>query len=138
MGKTYEFAPDEVFQKLHAVLANHHHALMSSGIKIDILKVSDIDSEGVVHPALLVRGHAAIASVAISPLKARALGQADALIVLDSYSWDEMGDLQRDAVLDHELEHLQVRADPRGVVGWDPNGLVAIGRPKASPPPARS
>lgn len=57
------------------------------------------------------------------PLKDRALGRADTEITLDGQWWESASDEDRRALLDHELHHIAVKTDKRGLVRDD------IGRP---------
>jgi Putative phage metallopeptidase len=49
--------------------------------------------------------------VRIPPLKDRALGIADAQIVIDRAGWLALSQRQRDALVDHELTHLTRKID---------------------------
>ena len=51
------------------------------------------------------------AVVRITPLKDRALGMADASIVIDRAGWLALSQLQREALVDHELTHLTRKVD---------------------------
>jgi hypothetical protein len=82
----------------------------------------DYDREGEQIPSLKLHGYACAATVRATTLKQRALGQRDALIVFDAFTWERLDDDERRAVIDHELYHLQVVSEERGVpfVLWDP------------------
>jgi hypothetical protein len=56
-------------------------------------------------------------------LKDRALGRADTEITLDGEWWETAGEDEQRALLDHELHHIQVKIDKRGLVRDD------LGRP---------
>jgi hypothetical protein len=57
------------------------------------------------------QGYPAGAVVRITPLKDRALGIADATIVIDRAGWLALTQRQRDALVDHELTHLVRKVD---------------------------
>lgn len=58
-------------------------------------------------PCLKHQGYPAAAVVRISPLRDRALGLADAVVVVDRATWQTLSAAQKDALCDHELEHLE-------------------------------
>lgn len=62
-------------------------------------------------PCLKHQGYPAGAVVRITPLKDRALGIADATIVIDRAGWLALSQRQRDALVDHELTHLARKVD---------------------------
>ena len=108
MGLTYEKAA-EVDEQLVAVRAKHHAAL--AAVTIAALFVHKIDTDGESHQALRHQGFPALATVTVTGLKHRALGLADVVLLVDASSWKKLGKRERAALLDHELEHLELVAD---------------------------
>jgi hypothetical protein len=98
--KTYSPAPD-VTVHIDKILAAHHEEL--DGVTIQALFVFDSESGDHV---LNHQGYPAAAVVRITPVKDRALGVADATIIVDRCGWLALSARQRDAVIDHELTHL--------------------------------
>jgi hypothetical protein len=70
-------------------------------------------------------GYAAAATVKINSLKDRAAGLADCRIILDGDGWEKWDTKRRQAVLDHELFHLEVQRDQEDEIKSDD-----LGRPK--------
>jgi hypothetical protein len=105
MTKTYSQAPD-VTETIDAVRAEHHEDL--EGITVSGLFAFDHESS---LPVLKHGGYPAGAVVRITPLKDRALGVADATIVVDRAGWLALSQRQRNALLDHELTHLERKVD---------------------------
>lgn len=138
MAKTYSKASEEVVDVVAEVRAKWHPVLEQLGVTVDVLFVDEYDDDlDKSTQALKVGGYACAASIAKTSLRHRALGYADALLTIDTYSWQKLGEAQRVALLDHELTHLQVVGDPNGVVWADPEGRLMLaprfddlGRPK--------
>lgn len=120
MSKTYEKAPEEVTAALGEMMRRHHPELAREGVTIDVLMVSDIDEEsGENVPTLKVGGYHAAATIKVVPLPQRALGHGDALLTIDAYTWDGLGAAERRALLDHELQHVELQCDDGGAVKRD-------------------
>jgi hypothetical protein len=103
--KTYSQAPD-VIGTLEKVRADYHTDL--EGVTIDGLFTFDSESS---EPVLQHGGYPAGAVVRITPVKDRALGVADATIIVDRAGWLTLSARQRAALLDHELTHLERKVD---------------------------
>lgn len=119
MGKTYDIAPPEVFDRLKRLLAKYHSELVEVTIRIDLLMAST-DSEDA--HAVTHGGYPAYAVVRITNAKERAKDCGDAEIVIDRDEYESMSDAQRDALLDHELYHLQVVRNKLGNPKLDDHG----------------
>lgn len=131
MATTYEKAGAEVLELLDGAMRRWHPELAACGVTFDVLMASEIDEEsGEVHPTLKLHGYPAAATVKLVPLAQRALKQADLLMTIDAATWSSLGNAERLAVIDHELEHVQVLADPRGFVTWNDDEGKAVGSPK--------
>jgi hypothetical protein len=105
MSKTFSQAPD-VTSTIETVQSEHHEDLV--GITVAGLFAFDTESS---LPVLKHQGYPAGAVVRITPLKDRALGMADATIVVDRAGWLALSQRQRIALLDHELTHLERKID---------------------------
>lgn len=122
--KTYSQAPD-VFDCIEKIRGLHHEGL--EGVTISALFA--FDSEESIH-VLKHQGYDAGAVARITPLKDRALGVADAQIIVDRVGWLALSQRQRDALIDHELTHLVVKTDEEEGAK-DPVPLFdVLGRPK--------
>lgn len=105
-----------------AIIKKYHPDLDNVGIKVDLISVAN-DEEG--EPALTHQGYSAAAVVKIIGPKDRAIGRGDAEIVIDEETYNSMKDESRDALIDHELYHLQVVRNKKGFPKKD-----CCGRPK--------
>jgi hypothetical protein len=103
--KTYSQAPD-VTDTIEKIQTDHHEDL--EGVTVTGLFAFDTESS---EPVLKHGGYPAGAVVHITPLKDRALGVADATIVVDRAGWLALSQRQRNALLDHELTHLTRKVD---------------------------
>lgn len=121
MAKTYSTVSDEVTRIIENMRSEYHLELI--GITIAALFVYDLEAS---EPVLTHGGYPAQAVVRLTPVRDRALGVADAVIVLDRSNWLTLTAPQRDALIDHELHHLElVVNEETGTPQWD-----AVDRPK--------
>jgi hypothetical protein len=93
-----------------------HQDLSIAGVTVEILHA---------HGGLKHHGYNAAAVVKVKSLADRAAGSADARIVVDGDGWEEWDRKRRQAVIDHELEHLEPQYDDGGELKRDD-----LGRPK--------
>lgn len=99
--KTYSAASEDVLSHIVRMHSQYHPEI--EGVTIGALFVFD-EEHG--EQVLKHQGYEAAAVVSITPTKQRALGIADAVIVVDRAHWLTLTTAQRDALMDHELEHL--------------------------------
>jgi Ftsk gamma domain/Putative phage metallopeptidase len=118
--KTYSKASTDVLTHI-ANMQSHFHPKLKD-VTVDALFAFDEEHSGSV---LKHQGYSAAAVVSITPLKGRALGTADAVIVVDRATWIDLKAPQRDALIDHELNHLYWDVDNEGRPKSD-----GLGRPK--------
>jgi hypothetical protein len=136
---TFSAAPQELQVALHHMLEKHHPDLKAGGVELDVLLAHGPRNKhgNLISPALKQAGYECGVLVQINSLKHRALGLGDVLILIDGDRWPDWTTRQRHAVLDHELEHIDVRwaiapdfDDEDRLVG-EPE-LDDLGRPKVS------
>jgi hypothetical protein len=99
--KTYSDASSDLETAIERMQHAYHPDL--SRVRVGALFVFDDETT---LPCLKHQGYSAAAVVRISPLRDRALGMADAVIVVDRFTWLTLSAESRDALVDHELEHL--------------------------------
>lgn len=99
--KTYSAVSDDVAAHIASMHSQYHPEI--EGVTIGALFAFDEKSG---EPVLKHQGYLASAVVSITPTKQRALGIADAVIVIDRAQWLGFTAAQKDALIDHELEHL--------------------------------
>ena len=98
--KSYSLAPD-ADTAITNIQTEYH--LNLDGVTVTALFVFDLDAT---EPILKHQGYPAAAVVRITPVRDRALGIADATVVIDRSTWLTLSQRQRDALVDHELTHL--------------------------------
>lgn len=120
--KTYSNANDAVTVAIQRMREEYHDYL--AGVQIGALFI--FDSEDSSEPVLKHGGYPAWAYVRITPLRDRAAGMPDAMIVVDRACWMTLGPAAGDALMDHELTHLERVVDKESGEGI----CDVLGRPK--------
>jgi hypothetical protein len=90
------------------VLNACHKHLSQARVDVLCLFASDEDKKGNRKHAVKLRGRFCAATARIVSLPDRASGMADAVITIDELAWDGLSPSQREALLDHELTHLEL------------------------------
>jgi hypothetical protein len=111
----YERAPKNVSAMLAAIVKEHHPGLHDAKVKFDVV-FCYAERDGNNQPknyALKHRGKRCLGVATILPLIDRVMGRADAQVKIDADWWakDTTTDEQRNALLDHEVSHFQVKKD---------------------------
>ncbi len=98
-----------------------HQPLIDAGVTIDyVFAYARRDDGGnIIGEAIKHHGVKALGLCRKIKLKDRALGRADAEITLDGDWWATAPEPQQRALLDHELHHISVEIDSRGLVRDD-------------------
>lgn len=124
MKRTYAEMGHDAEACVAAMVKRYHPDLAEAGVTFDLLSVS-VDDED--KHALIVRGFPADAVVCSTDVKARTKGAADVRIVFDEKRWLEMSQAERLALVDHELEHCELRLNAKtGKVKLDCHGRPLI------------
>lgn len=119
--KTYSAASADLTMCIASAQVEYHPDL--DGVRVASLFVFDDESGD---PVLTHQGYAAQAVCRLTPTRDRALGVADAVIVVDRANWLTLSQPQKEALIDHELTHLErVVDDETGKPKFD-----AVNRPK--------
>ncbi len=101
--KTYSHASDDVMRTIER-MREEYYAPELDGVTIAALFVFDLEAT---EPVLTHGGYPAQAVCRITPVRDRALGVADVVIIVDRSNWLMLGVQQRDALMDHELYHIE-------------------------------
>lgn len=114
----------EIQGLVESLMASEEFILLhTADVTVDVLMVFPDEGKGT--QALMHNGYPAHAVIKISPLEKRALGQRDALLLIDATFWLSATDRQKNALLHHELSHLTVVRDKQEEIAFD-----KMGRPK--------
>jgi len=92
-------------KRVKAMRKKWHPELEKARVRIDVLMVSTDGEDGA---AIKANGYPADGLAKILPQEQRGAGTADARILLDAEKYDSLEDKERDALIDHELQHFQV------------------------------
>lgn len=97
--------------RVEALVRKYHPELEKAKVRVDLLFVADPDAadKEAPKPVLSHHGVPAIAMARIVPLKDRVKGSGDGEILIDMARYEEMDPAERDALLDHEMEHFEVK-----------------------------
>lgn len=100
--------PDaEVFVRITEVMNRFHPELRDAEVTIQVLFARV--GEGETGPAVKAPGGwPAYAVIRRVPLKQRVAGFKDAEITIDEVMWNELSEPRKTALLDHELQHLEL------------------------------
>jgi len=116
-GTTYSMAPEPLVELCREIIQRWHPDLDSADAKVDILLAfRDPEKEA---PALSKEGHRILGTSKILSLKDRVKGMGDCEIVLDGDEWSAMTDAHKEALIDHQLEHFEVKRDKDGSFIFD-------------------
>lgn len=119
--KTYSKGSSDVESSINRMLVSYHSDLRD--VSVGTLFTFDEESS---EQVLKFQGYPAAAVVKITGMRDRALGIADAVITVDRAYWQFITAAQKDALIDHELEHLERVVDEEsGKPKFD-----LLGRPK--------
>ncbi len=121
---TFRKCPAAVADLAREILCAHetHTPLLDARLKIDfVFAYGDRDdNDKLIGDALKHHGVKALSICRNLALKDRAMGRGDAEISLDGDWWeDEATEAQQEALLDHELHHIEVRTKDGAVLTDD-------------------
>lgn len=122
MATTYTEAPKQVLERLAEMMRKHHGALKDADVWIGVIVAV---GDGETPPVKGYGGMPAAAKVKVVPLRDRLKKKYDAELLLSADFLDGASDKLLDAVLDHELTHLELKLDDEKAVKRDD-----LGRPK--------
>lgn len=107
---------NEILFKFATADRGIYQEIIDQRVRIDILfAYGDRDEESgeKLSDAITHKGNPALGLCEIRNIKLRAAGLGDVVIYLDADHWDVCGERQREALLDHELFHIDFARDPK-------------------------
>ena len=117
----YEIAPEELHEQVASVIGLYHGELRDAAVTFGVLLAEPTG------PAVRVRGREVVAAVRVVNYRDRVAGLPDVQIVINRMRWDESSEAERQAVIDHLCESLQIKRDSDGAIIRDD-----LDRPKLS------
>jgi hypothetical protein len=116
--KTYTKCDAEVTARVKRLIKEFHSDLSANEVRVECLFIASSDPDGA---ALKHQGYPAAAVVRVLDSKARTAGRGDAEIVIDEKGYIDMTPEKRDALIDHELYHIEVKKNRYGRTMTDEN-----------------
>jgi hypothetical protein len=108
------------------IMKEHHAELDEAEVSVLCLFVdAGMDDDDEPKPAIKKDGHECAAQVKKTTAPDRVAGLPDALIIIDFHKWENLAAGQREALIDHELEHLDLKYGKEGELKRD-----CFGRPE--------
>lgn len=101
MSKSYSNASEDVYKRIERLRDKHHKELENVTIGALFVFVDGTEQ------CLTHGGYPAAAVARITPLRDRAAGLPDAMIVVDRFVYSSLTGPQCEALLDHELYHFE-------------------------------
>lgn len=122
-------APDLVNELVDEIMREYHPQLHSARVRIDTyMALPDLDKDGEARdrPALSDKGYACLAKIKITSSDDRGKGRGHAEMTIDDERFKELSERQRQALIDHELMHLDVVYDKDDDIVEDKYGMTKL------------
>lgn len=114
MATTYSECPAEIKKRATQIAREFHPHLIEGDVTIFFKWAENPDDV-----ALMFQGYPAAATIKINSYEKRVEGLADCTMTIDKAFWDEASEESQDALLDHELQHIDVRRNKAGAIKYD-------------------
>ena len=117
----YEKPNEEIKDLVDDVLRKYHSAKAQAGLLVDVIMArpkTDENGDPVGH-AITHAGYRALATIKICSLKERVAHGADCQMTIDAWHFEQCTTRQREAIVDHELTHVELMIDDHGNVKRD-------------------
>jgi hypothetical protein len=101
MATTYTMADRDLTTLLARTMAKRHPRLYDAGVRVGVLLAHNPDVPPIKHG-----GHPVLAKIKPVPLKDRLLKGIDAELVIDAAEYERLRERQKEALLSHELSHI--------------------------------
>lgn len=120
----YKLADQSVVEMAADILCGHadYKPLLEAKVKIDYVMAfakRDPDTGEVLGNAITHNGRPALGLCKKVNLKDRVKGMGDVEIQLDGDNWEKLSPRRREAILAHEIHHIMVKVDKRGIMRDD-------------------
>jgi hypothetical protein len=114
MATTYTECPPDIKRRAMDIARQHHQHLLEGDVTIFFKWAENPDDV-----ALMNGGYPAAATIKINSYEKRVEGMADATMTIDKEAWEELSEESQIALLDHELQHIDVRRNKAGAIKYD-------------------
>jgi len=106
MATTYEAATEEVKSMVRTIMGKWHADLVKEDVRVGCIMAYNGESAAVKHG-----GYPAAATMKVVSLKDRVEKKYEAELLIDQTWWNEAQKKHREALIDHELSHLELVPD---------------------------
>lgn len=113
---------EEVTEVIRNVAERFHEPLVKAGVTFEVLAAYAGENQ---QHALLLHGWPCLAVVKINSYKDRVRGLSDVMITVDGHRWSTLNIHERVALIDHELQHLQLKLGA-DVMSKQPDGTYIL------------
>ena len=117
MAVTFSIADQDACDRVARMICLYHPELHEAGVTVGTIFAANEGGE----PSIKMKGAAVKGTMQVVSLKDRVLKKVDAQMVLALECWDKMTEAERNALVDHELCHIQLKKWGRRMV-LDANG----------------
>lgn len=107
--KSYDEADAATYDIVDQVMRLYHNEIYSLEVKVAVTMVTKLGPEDEKIPCLKLHGAFAVAVIRLTQASQRVRLKHDIEIMIDSYHWDTAGNSEKVAIIDHELQHVEVR-----------------------------
>lgn len=117
----YTKAQKDILQALAKTMERYHKPLRDADVSVQVLMAwpRRDDNGDATGPAVTHNGYPCAAKIRVLSAKDRVARGFDAEMIVDGEKWQESDARQQIAILDHELEHLELLTDAEGSVVLD-------------------
>lgn len=129
---TYRPDNGEIQRVIDDISERHYEPLKNAGVTFDVMVAMPGDSDD--SDLVKLHGRECYAVIQITPYKLRCRGMSDVTLWVDGPKWDGLDERKREALIDHELHHLELQwTKPKWVGEVEIPSVVKLdesGRPK--------
>ena len=128
MSRTIMKASEAVVALADRMMGSHHAELAAEKVRVAVLMVMPpVNKDGdKIGPAVQQGGVEATAKIKVASAGERVLADVDAIMEIDGERWGTLSPKTQAALVDHELEHLIVQVDKKGLTRRHPDGVPVL------------
>lgn len=125
MPVSYTPADDKVINRVNAMLKKYHGDLVDAGVTFNVQMAAaklNEDGEGTDANPVTINGYSRVAKIKIYPLADRAEKMPDFRLTLDEKIFEAANVDEKNAIIDGQLERLELKNDSENAVKRDDQG----------------
>lgn len=125
-NKVFENAEQQVRPYVDRLLEQYHSEIAQAQVQIGLIFVSDFDKDENPIPAIKLHGAFAAGCISLINGVNAVFNPNQCQIQIDKLYWDNASEEVRLALVDHELEHLELVKDKNGITVTDDRNRAKI------------